>query len=291
MDSLLQSFLPLGVAFIMLAIGLDLRPRDFERVARRPRPVLVGLGNQMILLPMIGLALALSYDGRPEFAVGLMILAASPGGITSNLLTTLAGGSAALSISMTALTSLLGIVTLPLIIGLSQALLMGESTPIAMPVGRVMAGVFVITGLPIALGMAVRHWRSRWADRLSRPARRLATVVFAVIVAGAFVGQMDDIVANFRDIGLPLLVLNLATMGLGGGTARLLSLDRADGIAITLECGLQNAALSIFVAVTLLDSPPMVVPAITYALIMNVSAALFLLYARRGAWLAGGVRT
>ncbi len=289
MDVLLQSFLPLGLAFIMLAIGLDLRPADFTRLFRRPAPMLAGLVNQMLLLPCIGLALALTYDGRPEFAVGLMILAASPGGITSNLLTVLAGGNGALSVSMTALTSLIGIVSLPLILGLSQTLLLGAATPIAMPIERIMLGVLVITGLPIALGMGLRLWKPAWAGRLTGPARRLATVVFAIIVAGAFVGQMDNIVTHFIDIGLLLLILNLATMALGWATSRLLSLERADGVAITLECGLQNAALSIFVAVTLLGSPPMVVPAITYALIMNVTAALFLFHARRAARLSNGV--
>ncbi|MFC1672581.1 bile acid:sodium symporter family protein [Pseudomonadota bacterium] len=273
--------LPIGLAFIMFSIGLGLSVHDFTRVFRYPRAMFVGLCNQIILLPLIGLVVLIGYKGQPEFALGLMILAASPGGITSNLLSTLAGGSAALSVSMTAITSLLSIVTVPLILGVSQHFFLGDSQAVAMPIGRVMGSILVVTGLPIGLGMALQKWKPLWANWARSKARQLATIVFAMIVASAFVGQMDNITTNFADIGPRLLALNVLTMAAGLMTARILGLDRADGITISLECGLQNAALSIFIAVSVLGNPVLVVPAITYALIMNLTAAPFIFWARR----------
>lgn len=273
--------LPAGLAFIMFSIGLGLSLRDFTHVFRNPRAMLVGLANQIVLLPLLGLAVLAGYNGKPEFAIGLMILAASPGGITSNLLTTLAGGNAALSVSMTAITSVLSIISVPFVLGISQHLLVGESQEISMPVGQIMGSILVVTGIPIAIGMGLQKWKPAFADVFRPRARQLATVIFALIVISAFIGQMNAIVGNFSDIGLRLVALNVATMALGLLSARMLGLGRADGAAITLECGMQNAALSIFIAVTVLQSPLMVVPAITYALVMNITAAGYIAWARR----------
>lgn len=273
--------LPLGLAFIMFSIGLGLSVHDFTRVFRYPRAMLLGLGNQIILLPLIGLTVLIGFEGRPEFAIGLMILAASPGGITSNLLSTLAGGSAALSVSMTAITSLLSIVTVPLILGFAQHLYMGDSKAVTMPIGMVMGSILVVTGLPIAIGMALQKWKPAAANWVRPKARHLATLVFAIIVIGTFVGQMDNIIGNFAEIGPRLLALNVLTMALGLYSGRLLALNHADSITIAIECGLQNAALAIFIAVSVLNSPILVVPAITYALIMNITAAGFIFWARR----------
>ena len=273
--------LPIGLAFIMFSIGLGLTVHDFTRVFRHPRAMFVGLINQIILLPLVALVVLVGYEGRPEFALGLMILAASPGGITSNLLSTLAGGNAALSVSMTAITSLLSIVTVPLILGLSQHYFLGDGQAIAMPIGFVMGSILVVTGLPIGLGMALQKWKPNGANWARPKARHIATIVFAMIVASAFVGQMDNITTHFADIGPRLLMLNVLTMALGLMTAHFLGLGRADGITISLECGLQNAALSIFIAVSVLGNPVLVVPAITYALIMNLTAAPFIFWVRR----------
>ena len=273
--------LPIGLAFIMFAIGLGLTPRDFGRVFRYPRAMLVGLLNQIVFLPLIGLAVLVGYEGRPEFALGIMILAASPGGITSNLLTTLAGGNAALSVSMTAITSLISVVSVPLILGFSQVLFTGSGQSVQMPLGLIMGSILVVTAMPIALGMTVQTSKPAFADWARPKARHLATIVFALIVAHAFVGQMDNILNNFTDIGPRLLALNLGTMAMGVLSGLALGLHRSDRIAISLECGLQNAALAIFIAVTVLGNPVLVVPAITYALVMNITAAGFIFWARR----------
>lgn len=265
----------------MFAIGLGLRADDFIRVFRYPRAMLVGLINQIVLLPLVGAALIVNYDGPPEFALGLMILAASPGGITSNLLTTLAGGSAALSVSMTAITSLASLVTVPLVLGFSHQFLFGTEQSVAMPVGRIMGSILVVTTVPIVLGILINTFRSQFAQRIRAYARHGATLIFVLIVISAFAGQMDNITTHFMDIGVRLLALNVATMALGVLTAKSLGLPREDRIAISLECGLQNAALAIFIAVSVLGNPVLVVPAITYALIMNITAGAYIFWVRR----------
>lgn len=277
----IQQLLPIGLAFIMFTVGIGLRARDFKQVALHPNALLVGLGNQIVLLPLVGLSLAILYDGPVEFAFGIMILAACPGGITSNLLSVLAKGNAALSVSMTAITSLASILTVPAVLGISHFILIGDSTDIQMPVERVMAGIFLITGLPIALGMLLNAKFPAFSATVQPKARTVATLIFALIVAGAFISNKDNIAQHFLDVGLFLVALNIITMGLGFLSAWVCHRNHADTVTVSLECGLQNAALAIFIAVNVLNSPVLMVPAIIYALVMNFSAAGMIWFARR----------
>lgn len=273
--------LPLGLAFIMFAVGLGLRLGDFVAVFHQPRSLAAALGNQILLLPLIGAVLVLFYSGRPEFAFGIMILAACPGGPTSNLLTVLAGGNAALSVSATALASLAGMLTIPLILWLAQAGLLGDSALVTVPPGQILLSVFLVTGLPLIAGMLLNARRPDWVGRIRSHARRLATAAFAFIVVGAFISQGGTMLRHLLDLGPYILALNVGTMTLGLLSARLLNLDYADTVAVTLEGGLQNAALAIFIAVSLFGVPAMLVPAIMYALTMNLTAVAFILWARR----------
>lgn len=276
-----ETLLPVGLAFIMFAIGLGLTVDDFRRILRDPRGLGLGVANQLVLLPLIGAALVLAFPGRPEFALGIMVLAACPGGITSNLLTLLAGGNTALSVSMTAISSLAGILTIPLVLGLSQQLLLGgETAAIQLPMERIIASVVVVTALPMLLGMGLNHRWGTLARRLRPLTRHLSTGIFALIVVGAFWSQRHTMVTHFAEVGPYVGALNVGTMALGLISARLLSLGRADGVAISMECGLQNAALAIFIAISVLGLPAVMVPAIIYALIMNVSAAGLIAWSR-----------
>ncbi len=273
--------LPLGLAFIMFAVGLGLRVDDFVAVFRRPRSLVAALGNQILLLPLIGAMLVFIYAGRPEFAFGIMILAACPGGPTSNLLTVLAGGNAALSVSATALASLAGMLTIPLILWLAQAALLGDSALVTVPPTQILLSVFFVTGLPLIAGMLLNGLKPHWSARIRIAARRLATVAFAFIVVWAFINQGSTMMRHLVDLGPFILALNVGTMVLGMLTARAMKLDYADAVAVTLEGGLQNAALAIFIAVTLFATPAMLVPAIMYALMMNITAVAFILWARQ----------
>lgn len=273
--------LPMGLAFIMFAVGLGLRVADFVAVFKRPKSLAAALGNQILLLPLIGAVLVFIYAGRPEFAFGIMILAACPGGPTSNLLTVLAGGNAALSVSSTALASLIGILTIPLILWLAQAALLGDSALVTVPPSQILLSVFLVTGLPLIAGMLLNGLKPAWSRRIRLGARRLATIAFAFIVVYAFISQGATMMAHLFDLGPFILALNLGTMILGLLTARAMNLDHADSIAVTLEGGLQNAALAIFIAVSLFATPAMLVPAIMYALTMNITAVAFILWARK----------
>lgn len=272
--------LPAGLAFIMFAVGMGLRLADFVQVFRAPRGLFAALGNQIVLLPIIGGILVFIYNGRPEFAFGLMILAACPGGPTSNLLTVLAGGNAALSVSATALASMAGMFTIPLILWASQALLLGEASLVTVPPQQILLSVFLVTGLPLLLGMILNNFRSQWCDRFRLTARRLATAAFAFIVVGAFISQGSVMIRHALDLGPFVLALNVGTMALGLLTARVLNLDFADQIAVAMEGGLQNAALAIFISVSLFGVPAMLVPAIMYALLMNISAVALIAWSR-----------
>ncbi|WP_135078439.1 bile acid:sodium symporter family protein [Terasakiella sp. SH-1] len=276
-----QQFLPLGLAFIMFAVGSGLRVENFQQVLQAPKALFIGLANQIILLPLIGFVIASLYTGPVEFALGLMILAACPGGITSNLLAVLAGGNGALSVSMTAITSLLSIVTVPAVLTVSHSFLMGEQTSIDMPVGRIMAGIFLITALPLCLGMFFNAKKPQTCQKFSKAIRHLATLIFALIVAGAFISNRENISSHFLDVGFALVLLNCITIAFGFLSARYLQISQPERITIALECGLQNVALAIFLALNVLNQPDLMVPAIIYALVMNVSAVVIIWFARK----------
>lgn len=270
--------LPMGLAFIMFAMGLALAPSDFRVVAARPRAVALGLACQMVLLPMAAFLVVTGFGIRSEFAIGLMILAACPGGITSNLLTHLAGGATALSVSLTAITSIAGVLTVPVVVNLALAYF--GATPRDLSVAGMVLGVFAVSTLPLLAGMAIKAWAPRIAARMAGAARHTATALFAFIVVGAFASQWRVMMDNAAEILPPALVLNAVIMSVAAVLARAISLERAERIALVLEAGLQNGALAIFIAATLLGSPAMMVPGIVYALAMNLSAVAFITVVR-----------
>lgn len=278
-----DTLLPAGLAFIMFAMGLALRPADFALVVTRPRAMALGLLCQMALLPVAAFAVVSAFGPAPEFAVGLMILAACPGGITSNLLTHLAGGATALAVSLTAVTSVAGVVTVPLVVNFALIHFGLVEGAVDLPVARMSLGVFAVATLPLVLGMVLNAKAPFLAARAELPARRLATGLFALIVIGAFVSQGRVMLDNAAEVLPPALVLNAGAMAAAAGLSRLGGLGRRERLAVVMETGLQNGALGIFVAATLLGSPAMMVPSIVYALAMNVTAlGLIAMVRRRG---------
>lgn len=270
--------LPIALALIMASMGLALVPGDFARVLREPKAFAVGALSQLVLLPLMAFALALGwgalFDPPAALVMGFVLLAACPGGATSNLLTHLARGDTALSISLTAVFSVLSVVTIPLIVGLGLALIMGADAP-PLAVGETALGVFLITTVPVALAMALRQARPALALRIEPAARKGAAGLFVLIVLGAVVAEWDLVKTHFADIGPPALILNLAAMAAGLWVARAARLGRDREIAIALETGLQNGTLAIFVGLTLLGDELMVVPAAIYALVMFATAGAY----------------
>ncbi len=275
--------LPLALAFIMLYLGSTLQLADFRAVLRRPRALGVGLAGQMLLLPALGWGVATASGLDPVMAVGLMVLAACPGGVSSGLLTHLAEGDVALSIALTALTSIAAMLTLPLLLDASLRHFLGSGLEVQLPLGGMVRSVFLLTTLPVLLGMGLRAWRPRWVARTEPLARRLSTGLFLAIVLATFWSQREVLLANLGRIGAACALLDAAVLAGAWGLARSAGLQRRDRIAVATECGLQNSALGIFVCVELLRQPAMAVPSVVYALLMNVGAIAFVLLMRRGA--------
>ena len=255
-----QVLLPVSLAFIMFSLGLALVLDDFKRVVVRPKDFAVGAFSQIVLLPAVAFGLVIAWPMDPALKVGVMILAACPGGVTSNLMTYLARGDTALSVSLTAVISVISVVTLPLIVGFSIVLFMDAETAPEMSVGRTIVGVFLVTTVPVAIGMALRHLRSGFARAFERRARIVATGLFVLIVLGAILSERENLLSYFIQAGPVTLVLNLVMMALAFALAVLFGLGIRQRTAITLECGLQNGTLAIFVAATLLGNTAMSVP-------------------------------
>jgi BASS family bile acid:Na+ symporter len=214
-------------------------------------------------------------------AVGLVILGACPGGASSALITHLARGSAALSVTLTAITSVVALASMPIVVQLGLRHFLGDATQLEFSIGRLIRGVFIITTVPVVLGMLLRAWRPAFTSRIQSNLGRVATALFVLIVIATFVSQRDALLANFATVGPAAASLNVAVMAAGIVLGLMFRLDRPDAIAIASECGLQNAALGIFVATTLLAAPQLAVPSVVYALIMNLGAFALIAWARR----------
>ena len=273
-------FLPLALGFIMFALGLTLVVDDFKRVFTRPRAMLIGLAGQMLVVPLFAFAMALAWRLPPDMAVGLMILAACPGGVSSGLLTHLARGDTALSISLTAVTSIAAVMSLPFVVDLSMRQFMQTAVSVDFPLLKMVRGVFLLTTVPVVLGMSLKAWRPALALRLERPAGRLATGLFVLIVLATFFSQRQVLMDNLGSIGPAAMLLNLLVIGAGFAMAAAAGLPRRDRIAVATECGLQNAGLGIFIAASVMQSPAMTVPSVVYALLMNAGAIGFVFLVR-----------
>jgi len=276
---MIRLLLPMGLAFIMFSLGLGLKVADFRQVLRRPGVIAVGLLAQMLLLPLTAAAIALWLELPGEWAVGLMILAACPGGVTAGIVTRLALGETALSISLTVLTSLLAFISVPLVVGASLSYFGGESMAVTLPLGQTAGGLLLVTLLPVTLGL----WSSErqfFGTHKQQLVHRGATWVFVLIVLFTFVDQWSAISNHFAQLGLACLLLNLVTMGNGALLGSLLRVPTASGVALAMECGIQNSALGITLAVTVLAVPQLAVPSVIYALLMNVTVFSVIGYRR-----------
>ncbi|OHC61611.1 MAG: hypothetical protein A3H93_02275 [Rhodocyclales bacterium RIFCSPLOWO2_02_FULL_63_24] len=280
MNPVVELLLPLALAFIMFSLGLTLVLDDFKRVLTRPQAMLVGLVGQMLVVPAFAFAVARVWGLPPEMAVGLMILAACPGGVSSGLLTHLARGDTALSISLTAVTSVAAVVTVPFVVDLSMQQFMQTGVSVDFPLLKMVRGVFLLTTVPVLLGMSLKAWRPALALRLERPTGRLATALFVLIVLATFFSQRQVLIDNLDSIGPAATLLNLMVIAAGMAMAAAAGLRRRDQIAVATECGLQNAGLGIFIAASVMQSPAMTVPSVVYALLMNFGAIGFVILMR-----------
>jgi BASS family bile acid:Na+ symporter len=270
-------FLPLSLAIIMLGMGMTLIPADFTRIIKYPKAIFIGLTNQLILLPLIGFSLAILFNLNPIMAVGIMILASCPGGPTSNLITQVCKGNIALSVSLTALASMISIFTIPFI--LSYALdYFGSNTGviIKLPIVDTILQIMVITVIPVSIGMFIRKHKTNFAKRMEKPMRKASTVIFIFVFIAVIVANAEKLVDGMKASGLVTLLLNLATMGLGYGTATVFKLNLKNKISITIESGIQNGTLAFVIASTILNNVEMGIPAGVYAIWMFLTGGILM---------------
>ncbi|PTB00635.1 MULTISPECIES: bile acid:sodium symporter family protein [unclassified Sulfitobacter] len=247
MDVLISVVLPLGLAFIMFTLGVGLTPADFARVGQRPLAFFIGALNQSILLPLVTFICVLAFGIRAEMAVGFMILAACPGGVTSNVISKLAKGDVALSVSLTAVISLASVVTVPLILGLSMGYFMGDAAP-KIDITKTAVTMFALTVVPVTLGLGARAMAPAAMTRAEPKLSAVATILFAVIVLAALAANWALFVENIVVIGPALLVLLAALTTIGFVVPRLLGRSVTEAKTISVETGVQNSTLGIAVA-------------------------------------------
>ena len=281
MNIVTDVILPLALAFIMFALGLGLTGEDFLRVARQPRDFFVGAFSQIILLPIIAFILVKIWPIAPELAIGVMIIAAAPGGVTSNLLTYFAKGDVALSISLTAIISLLCVVTIPFIVLTSIGLLADTSIAQDISLLSMARDMFLIVTVPVILGMLFRKFIPTAAIRFEPMAKKVSIVLFVLVLLGAIAAEKENIVSYFAQAGLITLLLNVIMMVVAFYLAQLFASGVKQKKCITIECGLQNGTLAIFVATSIFGGGMYVIPAATYSLIMFATSLVFVYLVRK----------
>jgi len=274
-DILTAVILPTSLFIIMLGLGLSLRTEDFTRVIKQPKAALIGLCAQVVALPFIALLVAVLFKLPPELAVGLMIISFAPGGATSNLFTNLAKGDVALSISLTAVTSLITPFTLPLFTVLAMNYFMGNGEAFELPVLKIIMQLVAISVVPVMMGMLVL---SKWqnAARKADAVIRVFSIVFLFLIIAAIILDNKTQMADFfLATGLATLTLNILVLALGYGLALFFKLSRAQAVSIGYEVGLQNGTLALLVAGTLIGNSTMMIPAVTYSILMFFTGFLF----------------
>lgn len=272
-------FLNVTLALIMLSLGLGLTAAEFGEVGRKPQAAAVGLVGQLVLLPATAFALAWAFGLSGPSAVGLVLIAACPGGAHSNLFANLAGGDTALSVALTAVSGLLVLVSLPLWVGLAISSFGGDGA-VSLPLGDTVVQVLGLLGLPLGAGMLLRHHRGELAVRLARWVKGVAVTLLLVIVAGSVARNGANVASFAQEVGVPVLLLNVTTMALGGVLAASVGLPRPQRITIILEVGVQNSVLAVGLGMAVLGDTAYAVPAIVYSLLVYATAGLFLGLAR-----------
>jgi BASS family bile acid:Na+ symporter len=273
--------LPFSLAFIMFSLGLGLTPADFGRIVRQPRALLVGVLCHFVLLPLVcfGMVQAAGFTGA--FAVGFMILAACPTGSTSNLLTYIARGDVALALSFTAVASVLTIFTLPIVVTFALEYFAGSSQAVKAPVGAMMGQIFLMLGVPVVLGMFVRHRWTQRALKLEKTCTKVATVLFILIVAAAVAKNWALLRDNFATLAPFAVALNVCMLLIGFFVAWLVRLSRRQSVTLGIETAVQNATLGLVIASTMLKQDAMAVPVALYGVLMYAGGLLFAYAMRR----------
>jgi len=275
MDQLSTIILAGALVIIMLGMGLSLTIKDFRRTIFYPKAIFIGLMNQLIFLPIIGYIVTLVFPLEPEIAVGVMILAACPGGPTSNLISHLAKADLALSVSLTAMSSLITILTIPFIVNFALVNFLDTSQYIELNILATIGQIFIIIVIPVVVGMLIRHYNEPFATKMARPVRIGSGVLLVLIIVGLglIFKERENFAAYFQQAGIATLVLNLTTMLVGYLTARLFMLRKEESLSISIESGIQNGTLAITIAVVVLDNATLAIAPAVYSTLMFFTGA------------------
>jgi BASS family bile acid:Na+ symporter len=276
MTSITGIILAISLMIIMFGMGLSLIIADFKRILTFPKAVFVGLISQMVVLPLIGYLIATTLNLSPTIAIGIMLLAACPGGATSNLLTHLAKGDLALSITLTAISSLLSIITIPVIVQFALAHFGNQADVVSIDAITMIKQLFIIILIPVIIGMLIRTKYSYFADKMERPVKIASTVIFILVIIGVVFSVRDVFMEYLSEAGLPSIMLNVTTMSIGFLLAFLFKLTKPQAISISIETGIQNGTLAITLATIALNNAEYsIVPAI-YGLLMFFTGAIII---------------
>ena len=272
---------PIALALIMLGLGTSLKIDDFLRIFRYPKDFFVGLFCQMIILPIIAFLLIKIINIPTEIALGVMIIAAAPGGVTSNILTKFANGDVALSISLTAIISLISIFSVPFIIFFSADLLNIDYIQKNISILSISLKMFFVVTIPVIVGMIIRHYANNFILDKTKTIQRISVGLFIIVFISIYIEEWDKIVNFLIKAGTISLILNITMMAVGFYIAKFFASGIAQQKCISLECGLQNGTLAVFVGTQLFDEIVYMVPTAAYALIMMITSILFLLLIRK----------
>jgi BASS family bile acid:Na+ symporter len=272
MDDSAKIYLGIALMIVMIGMGLSLTTQDFKRIVLYPKAILLGMINQMVFLPLIAFVLISFFDVRPALAIGLMILAACPGGPTSNLITHLCKGDTALSVSLTAVSSILTLFTIPLILEWSVQYYSAQDAIVEINRLDIFKDLLLVSLVPIAVGMLIKHYKSDFAAKMEKPVKIASALILLVLIVGLTIKERANIIPYFSEVGLSALSLNIVSLALGFTTARLMGLTKQQSISISIESGIQNGTLAIGIAIGILHNSDYAIPAAVYSLIMFLSA-------------------
>jgi len=272
---------PIALALIMLTLGLGLTTSDFTRVIKRPKDFLVGLICQVILLPIIAFVLIKILNVQPALALGVMIIAAAPGGVTSNILTKFANGDVALSVSLTAIISLLSILTVPFIVIKSADLLDINYLSNEISMSGISIKMFLVVTLPVVIGMLIRKFAQNFIIKSTALIEKISLTLFIIVFISIWLEEWDNIIMYISRAGVITLILNVTMMVLGFYAAKIFASGIEQRKCISLECGLQNGTLAVFVSTQIFDDIIYLIPTASYALIMFVTSIIFVLLLKK----------
>ena len=280
-DVLTAIILPLSLFFIMFGMGLSLKPVDFKRIFKNPKAVSIGFLAQLLLLPLLAFTIAILLKLPAEIAVGLMIIALAPGGATSNMFSYLAKGDVALSISLTALVSIITPFSIPIIAAFSISYFMGASTSFELPILKTIVQLLVITIVPVCLGMIFASFWPKLARIIEHKLKWLAIIFMFLIITLIIIKNRDNMLHFFYQAGNATLMLNVLALFIGFQLAKLANLSAKQAITISFEVGIQNGTLALVVAGTLIGNATMMIPAVTYGLLMFITGGIFSFWLKR----------